>query len=48
MLVTLRRVDRLTGASTNIKSLDSNAFAAGQQLRTVSFTHTFDFVNNGY
>ena len=46
--VTLRRVDKFTGNSFLLATFDSNSQAAGQQVRTIGFNHTFNFVNNGY
>jgi hypothetical protein len=48
VVVYLRRVNKTTGSSSDIAVFNSNLFAAGQQLRTVSFTHTFNFADYGY
>lgn len=46
--VQLRRVHETTGASSTLATFDSNGFAAGQQLRSLNFAHTFDFTNYAY
>lgn len=46
--VQLRRVDRITGLSYTVATFDSNSYPSGQQLKTLSFSHTFNFLNYGY
>jgi len=48
VVVTLRRVDKFTGLSYELASFSSNGKGLGQQLEYQSFTHSFNFANNGY
>ncbi|HWB96627.1 MAG TPA: hypothetical protein VG672_08000 [Bryobacteraceae bacterium] len=48
VVVYLRRVHKVTGASSDIVVFNSNAFAAGQQLRSVGFHHAFNFTDYAY
>jgi hypothetical protein len=48
VVVTLRRVDKVTGLSFQLASFSSNGAGLGQQLKTQSFNHNFNFTNNGY
>jgi hypothetical protein len=42
----LRRVHETTGSSSTIKTFTSNLFEAGQQLKSATFNHVFDFYNS--
>jgi hypothetical protein len=48
VVVTLRRVDKVTGLSFQLASFSSNGMGLGQQLQYQPFSHTFNFANNGY
>ena len=48
VVATLRRVDKFTGDSFLLATFDSNTQAPGQQVKTISFNHNFNFANNGY
>lgn len=47
VLVTLRRVHD-SGNSFLLATFDSDSFPSGQQLRTASFNHDFNFSDNAY
>lgn len=48
VVVYLRRIHKVTGASGDIAVFNSNLFAAGQQLRSLGFVHTFNFADYAY
>lgn len=48
VIVSLRRVHEITGNSSTIMSFSSNIEAAGQQLISPAFMHTFNFEDYAY
>ena len=48
IVVYLRRVHKVTGATGDVHVFNSNLFAGGQGLRITNFNHAWDFANYAY